>query len=311
VLSIIALGAGLGFWPLVAARSFPALLATCVAYAFFASSVSVVADALTLRRVEAVGGSYSRIRLFGSVGFVLSATAFGFLVSEVDARAVWAALGLMVAAFAWSWSIQARNAPSDAVSPLAGVRLLRERDIALLLTCTALHWIACAPYHGSFAIHVGELGLPPSVVGMGAGVGVIAEIAVMFVYPDTFGRLAPRHVLSLSFAVTAVRWVLMSFVTGPVAMVLVQVLHGMSFGAFYTASVSALAGRVPPHLRASGQALFTAVTFGVGGLIGYPAAGAGFDALGGHWLFAAAAALELLPALLVLRVRPPPAAVVA
>jgi PPP family 3-phenylpropionic acid transporter len=68
---------------------------------------------------------------------------------------------------------------------------------------------------------------------------------------------------------------------------------------------------VPPHLRASGQALFAAVTFGVGGLIGYPAAGAGYDALGGHRLFAVAAALELLPMLLVLRVRPPPEPVVS
>jgi MFS transporter, PPP family, 3-phenylpropionic acid transporter len=311
VLSIIALGAGLGFLPLLWARTFPALLATAVAYAFFVSSVPTMADSLTLRRVELVGGSYSRLRLFGSLGFVLSSTAFGLTVSAVDARAVWVPLALMFAAFGWSFSIRARSAPVDGISPLAGVGLLRQRDIALLLGCTALHWIASTPYHGFFAIHVGELGLPPSVVGVGAGLGVVAEIVVLYVYPSTFGRMPPRYVLSLSFAATGLRWLLMSFLGGGVALVLVQVLHGLTFGAFYTASVSALARRVPPHLRASGQALFAAVTFGVGGLIGYPAAGAGYDALGGHRLFAVAAALELLPLLLVLRVRPPPSPVVA
>jgi PPP family 3-phenylpropionic acid transporter len=310
VLSAVALGAGLGFLPLLWARAFPALLATAVAYAFFASSISVIADSLTLRRVEVAGGSYSRIRLFGSIGFVLSTTAFGLTVSQVDARAVWAPLAMMFAAFAWSLGLRAQSAPAAGVSPLAGLRLLKHRDVALLLASTALHWIACAPYHGFFAIRAGELGLPPSVVGLGAATGVVAEIVVMFVYPEVFGRMQPRHVLALSFAATAVRWVLMSLLGGAVAMVLVQVLHGLSFGAFYTASVSAMARRAPPHLRASGQALFTAVTFGVGGLIGYPAAGAGYDAVGGRWLFAAAAVLELAPALLVLRVRPPPEPVV-
>jgi PPP family 3-phenylpropionic acid transporter len=43
-----------------------------------------------------------------------------------------------------------------------------------------------------------------------------------------------------------------------------------------------------------------AVTFGVGGLAGYTAAGAAYDALGGHRLFAVAGVLELAPAVLVL-----------
>jgi PPP family 3-phenylpropionic acid transporter len=305
VLSVIALGACLGFLPLVRARSFPLLIAACATYAFFASSVSILIDSLTLRRVDAVGGSFSRIRLFGSLGFVLSSTAFGLTVSEIDARAVWVPLGLMFAAFAWSLSLHSPSPPSPGASPLSGVRLLGQRDVAVLLAATALHWIACAPYHGSFAIHVGALGLPPSVVGMGAGLGVLVEIAVLFTYPDLFGRLQPRHVLSISFAASAARWLAMAFLDGGAALVLVQALHGLSFGAFYTASVSALSRRVPPHLRSSGQALFAAVTFGVGGLVGFPAAGAVYDRLGGHGLFAAAAALELVPALLVLWAKPP------
>lgn len=305
VLSVIALGSCLGFLPLVAVQRFGPLAATCFAYAFFASSTTTVIDSLTLRRVEVAGGSYSRIRLFGSVGFVLSSTAFGVMVSQVDARAVWVSLGLMALTFAWSLFIRSRSAPALAISPLAGLKLLRERDMAVLLASTALHWIACAPFNGSFAIHVTALGLPPIVVGLSAGLGVVAEIGVMFLYPKLLGRLQPRHLLCLSFAASGARWLMMSMVNSGTALVLVQVLHGLTFGLFYTATVSYLASRVPPHLRASGQALFAAVTWGVGGLIGFTTAGAGYDALGGHGLFAAAAALELVPAVLVLQARPP------
>lgn len=305
VLTGIALGACLGFVPLVALQRFGPLAAACAAYAFFASSISTVIDSLTLRRVEVEGGSFSRIRLFGSVGFVLSSTAFGVMVSEVDVRAVWVALGLMVSAFAWTFAIRSRTAPAPPSHPLGALKLLRERDVAVLLASTALHWIACAPFHGSFAIHVTALGLPPSVVGLGAGLGVVAEIGVMLLYPRLFARMQPRLLLSLSFAASAARWLLMSVVDRGAPLVWLQLLHGLTFGAFYTASVSYLASRVPPHLRSSGQALYVAVTFGVGGLVGYTVAGVGYDALGGHRLFAVAAALELVPALLVLWVRPP------
>jgi MFS transporter, PPP family, 3-phenylpropionic acid transporter len=145
VLSTVALGTCLGFLPLVAVQRFGPLAVTCFAYAFFASSITTVIDSLTLRRVELAGGSYSRIRLFGSVGFVLSSTAFGVVVPELDVRVVWASLALMTCAFAWSLSIRARSAPSRALPPLAGLRLLREPDIAVLLASTVLHWIACAP----------------------------------------------------------------------------------------------------------------------------------------------------------------------
>jgi len=175
----------------------------------------------------------------------------------------------------------------------------------VLLASTALHWVACAPFNGSFSIHVTALGLPPTVVGLSAGLGVVAEIAVMFLYPRLFGRTQPRYLLCLSFAASAVRWLAMSLLDGGVALVLVQALHGLTFGLFYTATVSYLAERVPPQLRASGQALFAAVTWGVGGLIGFLTAGKGYDALGGHGLFAVAAAVELVPAALVLWARPP------
>jgi PPP family 3-phenylpropionic acid transporter len=87
--------------------------------------------------------------------------------------------------------------------------------------------------------------------------------------------------------------------------VLLAPLHGLTFGAFYVASVAFLSRCVPPELRASGQALFAAVTFGIGGLVGYAASGAGYDWLGGPRLFAVAAALEVAAAVLVLQAAPP------
>ena len=58
---------------------------------------------------------------------------------------------------------------------------------------------------------------------------------------------------------------------------------------------------VPPHLRATGQALFSATVFGAGHALGYALSGAGYDRFGSAGpLYTCAAVIELLPLLLLL-----------
>lgn len=300
VLTLLSAGAMLGFSGMLVSERFGALAAALAAYAFFVSSVTSIIDSVALQRVAQHGGSFGHLRMFGSLGFVCSSLAFGFAVPRVNRTAVVAPLALMAAYVAWTFTLRARSTVVPSRGALAGVRLLGDRRLALLLAATCLHWIACAPYHGTFSIHVTALGLPPSVVGTSAAAGVIAEIAVMLFYPRFAARLSPPLLLCLAFVASALRWAGMAWVERPEAIVALSLFHGMTFGAFYLASVGYVSQRVPDSLRASGQALYVAVTFGLGGLIGYPLAGAGYDALGGHRLFSVGAGVELLAAALAL-----------
>lgn len=306
VLGLVVLGACAGFSPLLFVDRFPTLVATLTLYAFFASSITPLVDSLALQHVAHAGGSYAHLRLFGSLGFVLSSSLFGLAVDSVGRATVLAPFVLLAALALWSLTLlEGPSAPSPQdVHPLAGFQLLTHPELRWFLAGTALHWIACAPYHGTFSIFVVSLGLPPSVTGVSAALGVTAELAVMLLYPRVASRIAPRHLLALAFAVSALRWGGLSLATSPTVIAALSLLHGMTFGAFYVASIAFMTRRVPPHLRASGQGLFAAVTFGLGGLVGYATAGAGYDWLGGHRLFAVAAGLELLAALLVLRISP-------
>jgi MFS transporter, PPP family, 3-phenylpropionic acid transporter len=305
VLTLLSLGACAAFAPLLVAERFATLVAVLAAYAVFVSSITAIADALTLHRVAHTGGSYAHVRLFGSVGFVLTTTLFGLATVRPDRLTVAVPLVLIAGYALWSLAIHAPAAPAPAVSPLAGLRLLGLRDVRLLLGATCLHWIACAPFNGLFSLHVGALGLTPAVVGLSSGLGVAAEVAVMLLYPRLARSLAPRHVLFLAFAASALRWCGMALVDSPGVIVALSVLHGLTFGAFYVASVAFMAQRVPAHLRSSGQALFVAVSFGLGGLVGFLSSGAAYDWLGGHRLFGVAALLEAGAALLVLGVHAP------
>lgn len=304
VLTLLSLGALLGFSPLLVARSFPAVLGAMAAYACFASSITMVVDSLALHRVSARGGSYANLRVWGSVGFVISSVAFGQWVEVIDHRTVFIILTGLGLFTLWSFGLRSQHAPAPVRSLLEGVRLLRDRDLALLLAATCLHWMAFAPFNGMLSIHVLALGLPPSVVGQAAGLGVIAEVGVMLCYARIAERFAPRHVLAFSFAVTVLRWLGMAWATSAAWIIGLTALHGLSFGAFYVASVGYIARRVPAHLRSSGQALYVAITFGLGGLIGYPAAGAAYDLLGGNRLYLLAAGLQIVTVVMVLRLKP-------
>ncbi len=307
VLRVLAFGALLGLAPLTAVDTLAGAALAMGLYAFFASSMTSMMDALALQRVALEGGSYARLRLFGSLGFVLSSALFGLAADTLDRTTVVVAVGFVAAYAAWSLTLRSQAVPSQRRGVFAAWGLLRQRDIAWLLTATALHWLACAPYHGSISIHVTVgLSLPPWVVGLGAGIGVVAEIAVMYLYPAVAHRLSPRWVLAIAFAGSALRWWGMAVARTAGPILALSLLHGLTFGAFYVAAIAAIARRVPPHERASGQALFASVTFGVGGLLGYLSAGAAYDWLGGHRLFAVAGVLEVVAAAIALGVPPAP-----
>ncbi len=303
VLSLLVVGSCLFFAPLLWVESYPALVATLAVYACFASAVTPLVDSLTLNHIARVGGSYASIRLFGSLGFILATTSFGLLAPSVDRLTVLVSLVLLSLLALWSFSLCAQNPPGASPHPLAGLRLLSEhKDLRWLLAATCIHWLACAPYNGMLAIHILALGMPPSVVGLSAGVGVAAEVAVMAAYPALAQRLTPRHLLCLAFAASALRWGGMAFAASPIPLVSLALLHSLTFGLFYVASIAFMARRVPQRLRASGQGLFAAVTFGVGGLVGHVASGAGYALLGGgHALFGVAGLLEVVAAVIVLQ----------
>lgn len=300
VFSLLCIGAAATFSMLLVAREYVALVPIFVCYALFASSTSTVLDAIALHRAQAENIGWARLRLFGSVGFVLSSSAFGAFIGRMDLRTVIVAFAIMVCGGVWSLLLR----DEEGAPPRAGVhRLPRDRDLALVLASASLHWIASAPFHGMFALHVEKLGLGTWVVGASVAIGVVAEVVLMWTYPRIADRIAPRHLLAVAYVAGVVRWSILGVTTSSVVIVASSVLHGLTFGAFFVGAVNAVARRVPNELRASGQAMLVAVVFGVGGLIGYLGAGAAFDALGQR-VFFAAALLDLVPLALIARVRP-------
>lgn len=314
VLRIVSCGAWLGFSPLVfvrgeAARSFSLILAGYLAYAVFNVGSSGLADALAVVRVRA-GAIYGRIRLWGSVGFVLATVSLGGVLSVFGATpsllagplvplCMWLALG---GAF-WAATRQRGPGLPTARPRAADLRaLLAAPGLMPLLLAGALHWACMTPYNVFLGVYLRELGLPPVAWGLSYSIGVVAEMLVLLWFHRLHARFSLDTLLAAAFIVTALRWLAVSRVRSPVVLVLLQSLHGMTFGMFWSAAIALVAGTVPAPLRATGQALLV-MAINLGGGLGSLATGALYDLTGPRKLFLLAAMGEVLPILVVLGAR--------
>jgi PPP family 3-phenylpropionic acid transporter len=265
-------------------------------------------DSLTMEQVRRTPGQvYARIRLGGSLGFAVLALLVGILLAwrgdrPADPLVPWLILSL-VAGYALAVRGLPHGEPPGGDRPgwLAVRALLRDRRLLLLLAGGALHWMACAPFHLFFGLLVRDRALPSAVTGLGMGAGVVAEMAVLLAFPRLHGRWSLRALFAAAFGASAARWLLLSQAESAGAVIALQLLHGMTFGLFWGCSVEAMSRMVPGPLRATGQALYTSVVFGVGNAVGYQLSGLALDHYGtSPPLFAWAGMVELLPLLGVL-----------
>jgi PPP family 3-phenylpropionic acid transporter len=300
VLGLASLWAALAMAFLPAARTPGAVALVLLVSALGDRSVVPLVDSVTLEWVRASKRlGYARIRLFGSLGYVVAAQALGVLLAARGDRPGDVLVPLAIAGLVAGYAIVARRLPSP---PAPGARpglrdvlgLLRDPPLLLLLLACAIHWGSCAPFHLLFGVLVRDAGLPSTVTGLAMTVAVGAEVVALLLFPRLEARLGLRALFGVAFCGSALRWLLTSRAQGAAALVATQALHALTFGVFWGSAVNAMAAAVPPRLRATGQALFSAVVFGGGSAVANWLSGLGYDRFHGAGpLYAIAAATEL------------------
>ena len=303
-LRICALGGFLAMCALPWARTPLAAGAVLVMQSAFGAAVVPLLDSLTMEWARAgQGRSYARTRLFGSLGFVVVAQGLGLWLAARGDRPADALVPLTAVACIAGYALllnasplsgAAMPAPSMPLRVRDAAALLRDPAILLLFALCLIHWASCAPYHLLFGVLVRDHGLPSSVTGAGLALGVLAEVLALWTFPALLRRFDLPALLGLACAGTALRWWLVSRAQGAAALVFLQLFHALTFGLWWACAVEAMGRLVPVGLRATGQALFSALVFGAGNAAGYGLSGAGYQKLGGASpLFAFAAVVEL------------------
>jgi len=262
------------------------------------SPVGPLMDAQAVAALQAAGRpsvGYGRIRLWGSIGFLVGSLVAGELATDhADAPFV-----LAVALWA-SAAVGTFLLPAGVGGPPVDLRpalraLLARPGYARFALATALHGATLTSYDGLYALHVEARGLDPGWTGRAIAVGVLAEVVVLALAGRVL-RVDTTRLARFAMLVSVLRWGLTAWVHDPVLLTGVQVLHGVSFGVWWAAGIEETRRSAPAAVAASAQSLYTTLGYGVGPLIGSAVAALLLDRAGTDALFLACAGLSLLAA---------------
>lgn len=225
-------------------------------------------DGLALRALEGDRDAYGHIRLFGSLGFLVSTFAAGAARDHLGLDPLLLGLAASGALALLVQALPPVDAPRRvAIGPALG-ELLRDPVILGLFGAASLHFSVHVATTSFLAVHLEALGHATTWTGGALAFGVAVEVGVMATARWWLGRFGPRRLFLLALALALPRWGAMALVSDPVAIVAVQGLHGLTFGLFWLTGVALFAGRARPEVAHSAQAVFAAAVGGVGALLG-------------------------------------------
>jgi PPP family 3-phenylpropionic acid transporter len=264
---------GFGLLAFAAAQFAPgfALLALCFfVYGMFNNGTMPQFEVVTFNHLGASADRYGRIRLWGSIGFVVTVMAMGPVFERIGVG--WMPLAVAgLFALCWLTGLRIPEAPagprSGASESVMGV--MRRPEVIALLAACLLSQMSFGPYYNFFSIWLKDHGYNKFEIGFLWAFGVVAEVGIFFVMHRLRRFWSLRSMMLWALGGTALRWFLqMTFIDNMPWMTAVQALHAVSFALYHFAAISLIQQLFPGAMQGRGQAIYTGLSYGVGGAIG-------------------------------------------
>ena len=250
-------------------------------------------DVLTVRVLGPARESYGRVRLWGSVSFLVIVLGAGPAFEQLPRLPMWAGVVLCAASAVVSGLLPQVQAPPTPRLWSALRRLAQHRLLMSLLAVSLLHGITSSVFNLLFSLHVEELGFSATATGAGFAIGVAVEVAVMAQAHRLMAR-GPALLYVVGLAAGVPRWVLTAMADTEWLLIAAQSLHGLTFGAWWIASVALFTERSPEGVKNAAQALMPAVSHGLGALVAMGIASPLLAVTGTTELFGGMAAFSVL-----------------
>src|SRR5437879_4513170 len=197
-------------------------------------------DATVMDHLPSLGGDYGRVRLWGSIAFVLGAVMSAPLIHAFSPTIVPLLLFLPTVGLGPVLAHvprEQRGHPEHFRAPWA----LVTPPLAAFLATVFLLQMSCGAWAGFFAVHTAALGFSDAVPGVTWGLAVGAEIGVLFWGRRLLERFAAPELIVIVALVTVARWALTAVARREALVVALQLGHAFTFSAFHLAALVLLA----------------------------------------------------------------------
>jgi len=283
------------FW----VTSFWGLFVVMSLISFFWSASLPLVEATTLSHLKTRTDRYGRIRLWGSVGFILVVVGLGQALDHFPVSLLlWVVFCLVVGIVFTARFIPEAEILQHGHDPVSLMQVLRRPEVLALIVAAILMAAAHGPYYTFFTIHLVENGYSKGMAGWLWALGVVCEIGVFLIMPRVFARIRPETVLLVTLLAAGVRFVLIGWLADNLPVLLfAQVLHALTFGAYHASAMSLVHRYFVGKHQARGQALYNSLAFGVGGTFGSLYAGGVWERFGSAETFALASCFAFAAAI--------------
>jgi len=241
---------------------------------------------------------YGRTRLWGSIAFIAGSTVVGFLVAQYGSdMIIFTALAGVVVALLFSMRninpMPVTTEDEDAERPKL-TELLRELPVVKFLILVSLIQGSHAAYYSFSSIYWKEAGYSEDIIGYLWSLGVVAEVAIFALSKRLFSGWTLRALFMVAALGVVVRWGLTASTTALVALVMIQLLHGVTFAIAHIAAIQYIQHSEQRKMVAL-QALYNAIPLGAFIALMTTLSGWGYENWGANvfWAMAAMGVLAL------------------
>ena len=251
----------------------PALVVSVI-FGFFGRPLIPLTDGFVFRQIHTDGGDYGRVRIGGSVTFIVTVGLMEFLGVGGSGAGRLVLIAMAVAGAVQLASILGLPRDRPAVAPVEkkgargpGLRFFLARGFVMFAVAAFLGRVAMTSYYHFFSLFV-KRDLGYDCPGLLWALGPLSEIPMVYFSTRAVKRVGVKALFAFGLVGIVVRLGCFSLVTNVWQVVPLQFLHALTFGAYHTASVTYVSRLAPPDMRSSAQTVFHAVTLGFGGLVG-------------------------------------------
>ncbi len=275
------------------------LFAVMLLLSFFWSASLPLIETVTLGHLGDRFDRYGHIRMWGSIGFIVSVIGLGYLLDWFSIRVLlWAILLYMLSVFVLSYRVPDASVPKHDSLHDSIWQIIRQRHVvALLVACFSMS-AAHGVYYTFYSIYLVNHGYSKAQVGWLWALGVICEILIFLIMPKLSKRFSLKYILLVTLLIAFIRFNLIGWAVGiGVVVLLAQALHAATFGAYHASAVALTHQYFKGQHQSKGQGLYTSISYGVGGTFGGLVSGYAWEAVGPQWTFSISALMALLGAL--------------
>ena len=239
-------------------------------FSFFWNAVLAQFEVLTLNYLGDDVFYYSRIRMWGSVGFIVVVVGLGALLDGLT-LSIFPLVCVAFLLLIWLSSLTITEHTSTKIEhPHTDFwRIVVQRPVLSFLLGSFFLQLSHGSYYTFYSVMLETLEYSRSAIGSLWALGVVAEVYVFWVMHRLLHRFSLRGILLFSLALTVIRWVIIGvFPQSLLLLIFAQCLHAFSFGCAHAVAIEFIRSHFTGRTQGQGQALYSAVSFGAGGAIG-------------------------------------------